>query len=127
MTVDISTPGFRTTIEALRLREWQLGPGQAANVLDQFPSSDYKYVVDDKAHVHISSMDGRLYLGYFPEGRPGADREGWAVAVSGTAHVPGWKATFEPDTPAELVAAFVAAVLSTSRPATPYATTTSTT
>ncbi|MFI9202200.1 DUF317 domain-containing protein [Streptomyces sp. NPDC053048] len=116
MTIKLPTPGFHTTIQALRLREWPLGPGNANNVLDQFHDTDYKFVVDDRADVHIASKDGRLYLGYFPDGRPGGQGEGWKIAVTGTEHVRGWTATFEPDTPAELVAAFVNAVISGSRP-----------
>ncbi|KNB53476.1 DUF317 domain-containing protein [Streptomyces caatingaensis] len=126
MTIETTTPGFRTTLAALRLREWPIGPGQATRVLAQFDAEDYHFVVDDRADVHVSSKDGRLYLGYFPEGRPGTDGEGWKIAVTGTADVPGWAASFEPETPAELIAAFVAAVISTSRPAAPYRTTAAT-
>ncbi|MEU1819930.1 DUF317 domain-containing protein [Streptomyces roseifaciens] len=126
MTIETTTPGFRTTLTALRLREWQIGPGQATRVLGQFDADEYHFVVDDRADVHGSSKDGRLYLGYFPEGRPGTDGEGWKIAVTGTADVPGWAASFEPETPAELIAAFVAAVISTSRPAAPYRTTAAT-
>lgn len=122
MAIEKTTPGFRATLAALRLREWQIGPGQATRVLDQFDAADYHFVVDDRADVHVSSKDGRLYLGYFPEGRPGTDGEGWKIAVTGTAETPGWAASFEPETPAELIAAFVAAVISTSRPAAPYTT-----
>ncbi|MEV4738758.1 DUF317 domain-containing protein [Streptomyces sp. NPDC049555] len=122
MAIETTAPGFRTTLAALRLREWQIGPGQATRVLNQFDADDYHFVVDDRADVHVSSKDGRLYLGYFPEGRPGTDGEGWKIAVTGTAETPGWAASFEPETPAELIAAFVAAVISTSRPAAPYTT-----
>ncbi|WP_338932735.1 DUF317 domain-containing protein [Streptomyces netropsis] len=122
MAIEKTTPGFRTTLAALRLREWQIGPGQATRVLDQFDAAEYHFVVDDRADVHVSSEDGRLYLGYFPQGRPGTDSEGWKIAVTGTAETPGWAASFAPDTPAELIAVFVAAVISTSRPAAPYTT-----
>ncbi|CAM5325004.1 DUF317 domain-containing protein [Streptomyces abikoensis] len=126
MTIETTTPGFRTTLAALRLREWQIGLGQATRVLNQFDADEYHFVVDDRADVRVSSKDGRLYLGYFPEGRPGTDSEGWKIAITGTAEVPGWAASFEPDTPADLIAAFVAAVISTSRPAAPYRTTAAT-
>ncbi|GAA3168748.1 MULTISPECIES: hypothetical protein [Streptomyces] len=81
-------PGFSTTIEALRLREWLLGPGQPTLVTDQFSAEDFNLVVDDRADVHISSKDGRFYLSWFPDGRPGTHGEGWKIAVVGTAQVP---------------------------------------
>lgn len=116
MTVDIIQPGFSTTVEALRLRTWQLGPGQPTAVIDQFSDADFKLVVDDRADVHINSRDGRFYLGWFPNGRPGTDGEGWKLAVTGTAKVPGYHASFDTETPAHIVAAAVAAVIATSRP-----------
>ncbi|MEV0445801.1 hypothetical protein AB0I84_12340 [Streptomyces spectabilis] len=36
VTVDASTPGFATTVEALRLCSWQLGAGQPTLVTDLF-------------------------------------------------------------------------------------------
>ncbi|MFD4829203.1 DUF317 domain-containing protein [Streptomyces uncialis] len=116
MTVDLSQPGFSITVEALRLRSWQLGPGQPTLVTDQFTDADFKLVVDDRADVHINSKDGRFYLGWFPTGRPGADGEGWKLAVTGTARVPGYSVSFDTGTPAQIVAAAVATVLATSRP-----------
>ncbi|WP_406186191.1 DUF317 domain-containing protein [Streptomyces sp. NBC_01006] len=115
MTVDIAKPGFATTIEALRLHTWRLGPGQPTMVIDQFTDEDFKLVVDDRADVHINSRDGRFYLGWFPTGRPGADGEGWVLAVTGTAAVPGYRISFDTETPAQFVAAVVAEVISTSR------------
>ncbi|WP_425608709.1 DUF317 domain-containing protein [Streptomyces albipurpureus] len=116
LTVNLSQPGFSTTVEALRARSWQLGPGQPMSVLDQFSEADFKLVVDDRADVHVNSKDGRFYLGWFPTGRPGTDREGWKLAVTGTAQVPGYHVSFDTETPAQVVAAAVAAVLATSRP-----------
>jgi hypothetical protein len=115
MTVDVSPPGFSATVEALRLRSWQLGPGQPMAVTDQFSDADFKVVVDDRADVHISSRDGRFYLGWFPNGRPGTDGEGWKLAVTGTAQTPGYHVSFDTETPAQIVAAAVAAVLAGSR------------
>ncbi|WP_432104104.1 DUF317 domain-containing protein [Streptomyces sp. bgisy091] len=115
MTVAPVGPGFSTTVEALRLRQWQLGPGQSAQVMDQFSAEDFHLVVDDRADVHVSSKDGRFYLGWFPLGRPGTDSEGWKIAVTGTAEVPGYHVSFDTETPADIVAAAVARVLETSR------------
>ncbi|MDV9197431.1 DUF317 domain-containing protein [Streptomyces sp. Wh19] len=115
MTMAPVGPGFSTTVEALRLREWQLGPGQPRLVLDQFSAEDFHLIVDDRADVHVSSKDGRFYLGWFPLGRPGTNGEGWIVAVTGTANVRGYRMSFGTETPAEIVAAAVARVLETSR------------
>ncbi|MFJ6071627.1 DUF317 domain-containing protein [Streptomyces sp. NPDC093065] len=115
MTVAPVSPGFSTTVEALRLRQWQLGPGQPTLVMDQFSAENFHLVVDDRADVHVSSKDGRFYLGWFPLGRPGTDREGWKIAVTGTAKTPGYQVSFDVETPADIVAAAVARVLETSR------------
>ncbi|MEU2263878.1 DUF317 domain-containing protein [Streptomyces sp. NPDC019645] len=116
MTVAPVSPGFSTTVAALRLRDWHLGPGQPTLVIDQFSADDFHMVVDDRADVHINSRDGRFYLGWFPLGRPGTDGEGWKIAVTGTAKVPGYHISFDTDTPADIVAAAVARVLESSRP-----------
>lgn len=114
MTVDVARPGLSTTIDALRLRQWRLGPGQPALVTDQFGTEDFHLIVDDRADVHIGSKDGRFYLGWFPAGRPGSDDEGWRLSVTGTAKAPGYHVSFGTETPAEVVAAAVACVLATS-------------
>lgn len=116
VTVDVAPPGFATTVEALRPRSWKLGPGQPREVIDQFTDADFKLVVDDRADVHINSRDGRFYLGWFPMGRPGGDGEGWVIAVTGTAKVPGYRMSFDTETPAEIIATAVAKVLATARP-----------
>ncbi|MDJ0464656.1 DUF317 domain-containing protein [Streptomyces sp. H27-C3] len=115
MTVAPASPGFATTTKALRLRERELGSGQPALVLDQFSAEDFHLIVDDRADVHVSSRDGRFYLGWFPHGRPGTDGEGWKVAVTGTSKVRGYHLSFDTSTPAGVVAAAVAHGLETSR------------
>ncbi|TWV58545.1 DUF317 domain-containing protein [Streptomyces misionensis] len=115
MTVAPAGPGFSATVEALRPREWQLGPGRPTVVMDQFSAEDFHLIVDDRADVHVSSKDGRFYLGWFPLGRPGTDGEGWKIAVTGTAQVRGYHLSFDTETPAEIVAAAVKRVLETSR------------
>ena len=122
MTVDTANPGFTTTAEALRLHSWKLGTGQPQTVLDQFTDADFKFVVDDRADVHINSRDGRFYLGYFPMGRSGGcdedwvGDEGWVIAVTGTAKAPGYRLSFSTQTPSEIIAAAVAQIRATSRP-----------
>ncbi|MGQ4484334.1 DUF317 domain-containing protein [Streptomyces sp. SAS_281] len=122
MALNAAQPGFATTVAAPRLRSWKLGAGQPMEVLDQFKDADFTHVVDDRGDVHVSSRDGRFYLGYFPNGRPGgADEdwvsgEGWAIAITGTTNVPGYRMAFGTDTPAEIVAAAVAGILAPTRP-----------
>ncbi|MFD4562243.1 DUF317 domain-containing protein [Streptomyces sp. NPDC058469] len=115
MAVAPAGPGFSTTVEALRLRKWQLGPGQPTLVMDQFSAEEFHLIVDDRGDVHVSSKDGRFYLGWSPIGRPGTDAEGWKIAVTGTAKVRGYQLSFDVETPADIVAAAVARVLETSR------------
>ncbi|MFE9173583.1 DUF317 domain-containing protein [Streptomyces kebangsaanensis] len=115
MTAAPPSPGFSTTVGALRLREWRLGPGQPTLVMDQFSADDFHLVVDDRADVHVNSKDGRFYLGWFPSGRPGTEGEGWKIAVTGTAEVRGYQMSFDTETPADIVAAAVTRVLETSR------------
>ncbi|MEU6349204.1 DUF317 domain-containing protein [Streptomyces sp. NPDC047072] len=122
MSLDADQPGFSTTVAALRLHSWKLGAGQPMQVIDQFTEADFTHIVDDRADVHIGSRDGRFYLGYFPNGRPGgpdddrATDRGWVIAVTGTANVPGYRMSFGTETPAEIIAAVVAQILAASRP-----------
>ncbi|MBC2876165.1 MULTISPECIES: DUF317 domain-containing protein [Streptomyces] len=116
MTVDVARSGFSTTVGALRLRQWRLGPGQPELETDQFGTEDFNLIVDDRADVHIGSKDGRFYFGWFPAGRPDTEGEGWRLSVTGTAQTPGYHVSFDMETPAEVVAATVACVLATSRP-----------
>ena len=122
MALDAAQPGFATRAEALRLRSWKLGAGQPMQVIDQFAEAGFTHIVDDRADVHIGSRDGRFYLGYFPNGRPGGvdedwvTGEGWVIAVTGTAIVPGYRMSFGTETPAEIIAGVVAQILATSQP-----------
>ncbi|MCX4676033.1 DUF317 domain-containing protein [Streptomyces sp. NBC_01433] len=116
MTVAPMSPGFSTTAKALKVRDWQLGPGQPTLVMDKFSAEDFHMVVDDRADVHVNSKDGRFYLGWSSLGRPGTDGEGWKIAVTGTATVPGNRISFGTETPADIVAAAVTCVLEGARP-----------
>ncbi|MET9296600.1 DUF317 domain-containing protein [Streptomyces sp. NPDC003077] len=116
VTVEVPTPGFSRSADALRLRGWRLGAGQPTLVTDLFTSEFFNLVVDDRGDVHVNSQDGRFYLGWFPGGRPGTDGEGWKLAVTGTAKIPGYSVSFHTETPAEIVAATVTRILTTSRP-----------
>ncbi|MFJ9033664.1 DUF317 domain-containing protein [Streptomyces sp. NPDC102274] len=100
----------------MKLHSWQLGPGQPTAVMDLFSAELFHLVVDDRADVHVSSKDGRFYLGWFPMGRAGTDGEGWKLAVTGTASIPGYSISFDTEAPAEIVAAAVHRALAGSRP-----------
>ena len=115
MTVAPVGPGFSTTVEALLPREWQLGPGPPPRVMDQFSAEDFHLIVGDPADGHRSTKDRRGYLAWFPRGRPPPHREGWKIAVTGTAKVRGYQVSFDIETPADIVAAAVARVLESSR------------
>ncbi|GAA1159740.1 DUF317 domain-containing protein [Streptomyces hebeiensis] len=104
---------FSTTIEALRLRGWQLGPGQPTLDTDQFSAEDFDLIVDDRADVDVSSMVGRFYLGWSPLDCPGSDDEGRENAVASTAEVGGYYLFFDTETSADIVAVAVARVLET--------------
>jgi len=56
------SPGFSTTVEALRLRKWHLGPGEPMLVMDQFSADDFNLVVDDRADVHVNLALSRSVL-----------------------------------------------------------------
>ncbi|GAA2581727.1 hypothetical protein [Streptomyces lienomycini] len=48
-------PCFSITVEALRLREWLLGPGQATLVIAQFSADGfYSVVVDCAKTAHVT-------------------------------------------------------------------------
>ncbi|NEB88956.1 DUF317 domain-containing protein [Streptomyces anulatus] len=114
MAVAPAGPGFSATIEALRLREWQLGSGRPSLVTDQFPFDDFHLIVDDRADVHIRSKGGRFYLDRIPSGGPGTEGEGWTIAVTATAEASGYCMSFDTETPADIVAAVVERVQATS-------------
>lgn len=74
-------------------------------VIHQFKEPAFTHIVDDRADVHIGSRDGRFYLGYFSNGRSGGvaedwgTSEGWVIAVTGIANVPGYRMSFGRETP----------------------------
>lgn len=64
VTVAPMSPGFSTIAKALKVPDWQLGPGQPTLVMDQFAAEEFHMVVDDRADVHVNSKDGRFRLGW---------------------------------------------------------------
>ncbi|MFF7702802.1 DUF317 domain-containing protein [Streptomyces lydicus] len=69
-------------------------------------------VSDPDCNVHCSSPDQRVYVGFLPESPAAACGELWHSTSRGRTAQPGWHQSFGPDTPAQAVAGFLAALLS---------------
>jgi len=69
-------------------------------------------VSDPDCNVHCSSPDQRVYVGFLPESPAAACGELWHIHVKGTNGTTAWHQSFGPDTPAQAVAGFLAALLS---------------
>jgi len=79
-------------------------------VLDR---AGYKLHQDELANTHAWSHDGLTYVGFLPEADKGDEsRALWQVRAYRQPNATGlaWTATFDQATPAELVAAFLAAL-----------------
>jgi hypothetical protein len=104
------------------------GPGEPATALEVLRQAGWRLHDDELANTHAWSPDGLVYVGFLPEGDAGQphhidDADGGASAEAPTRRVlwqvrayrhpnaarPVWTATFDEATPAELVAAFLAA------------------
>ncbi|MER7701591.1 DUF317 domain-containing protein [Kitasatospora sp. NPDC097605] len=81
-------------------RSWLVGPGSPYAITDFLAARSWSWVIDPRGALHAASPDTRAYLGYAPDD-PNTDT--WTIAVSGTAHQPGWRGTFDRETPVELV------------------------
>jgi len=97
------------------------GPGEPGTALEVLRQAGWRVHDDDLANAHAWSPDALVYVGFLPEGDTGrlhvgadagAARTLWEVRAyrHPDAAGPVWTATFDDDTPAELVAAFLAAV-----------------
>ena len=111
------------------------GPGEPGTALEVLREAGWQVHDDDLANAHAWSPDALAYVGFLPEGDTGqqhlGDADGgasanwaaeaaaartprvlWAVRAYRQPHAPTpvWTATFTDATPAELVAAFLAAV-----------------
>src|SRR6266540_5088565 len=100
------------------------GPGEPGTALEVLREAGWQVQDDDLANAHAWSPDARVYVGFLPEGDTGQqqhidDADGartprvlWEVRAyrHPDAASPVWTAAFTDDTPAELIAAFLAAV-----------------
>src|SRR6266540_162943 len=99
------------------------GPGEPGTALEVLREAGWQVQDDDLANTHAWSPDALVYVGFLPEGDAGRQHAS-AGADAGAAQTlwevrayhhpdapsPVWTATFDDATPAELVAAFLAAV-----------------
>ncbi|MFF4453793.1 DUF317 domain-containing protein [Streptomyces goshikiensis] len=83
----------------------------AAPVLDLLGALGWAIVDTPEAHIHATSPDGRVYVGWLPED-PGAWKRGivWHVQVRPT-DGDTWVQEFGLHTPAETVAGFLSALV----------------
>ncbi|WP_225447302.1 DUF317 domain-containing protein [Streptacidiphilus sp. PB12-B1b] len=90
--------------------EWPVGNGTAAPVLDLLTALGWAVVATPLGDAHATSPDGRAYLAFLPED-PAAWARGtlWTLQVT-PAHGQPWTQEFGHQVPAELVAAFIAAL-----------------
>jgi len=97
------------------------GPGEPGTALEVLREAGWQVHDDDLANAHAWSPDALVYVGFLPEGDAGrqhadadagATRTLWAVRAYRQPNAPSpvWSASFTDDTPAELIAAFLAAV-----------------
>jgi Domain of unknown function (DUF317) len=96
------------------------GPGEPGTALEVLREAGWQVQDDDLANAHAWSPDALVYVGFLPEGKAGRQHAGagavaaqtlWEVRAYRRPNVPSpvWTATFDDLTPAELVAAFLAA------------------
>ncbi|MDT3395315.1 DUF317 domain-containing protein [Streptomyces sp. B1866] len=97
-------------------RGWLLGDGCGEPVLAVLHDHGWAVVSDDLANVHCASPDGRAYVGFLPE-TPDHHRHGvlWRVTVNAPDGSTGWTQTFGSNTPAEAIAGFLTALITTPR------------
>ncbi|GGU68575.1 hypothetical protein GCM10010211_37420 [Streptomyces albospinus] len=92
---------------ALGEREWLLDCHCAGPVTDLLKNQGWDVISDLDSNVHCSSPDQRV-----PESPAAARGELWHIHVKGTNGTTAWHQSFGPDTPAQAVAGFLAALIS---------------
>ncbi|MFH8684214.1 DUF317 domain-containing protein [Streptomyces lydicus] len=97
---------------ALGEREWLLDCHCAGPVTDLLKNQGWDVISDLDSNVHCSSPDQRVYVGFLPESPAAARGELWHIHVKGTNGTTAWHQSFGPDTPAQAVAGFLAALVS---------------
>ncbi|QMU67304.1 DUF317 domain-containing protein [Streptacidiphilus sp. P02-A3a] len=96
---------------AVEERSWLSSDHCAGPVLDLLDALGWAIVATPEANVHITSPDGRVYVGWLPEDSDAWKRGTvWQVRVQPTEGDP-WVQEFGLHTPSEAVAGFLAALI----------------
>lgn len=95
-------------------REWLLNCHCAGPVTDLLKNQGWDVVSDPDGNVHCSSPDQRVYVGFLPESPAASRGELWHIHVKAANGTTAWHQSFGPDTPAQAVAGFLAALISSS-------------
>lgn len=96
---------------AIGEREWLLECHCARPVIDLLHSQGWDVVTDLDCNVHCSSPDRRVYVGFLPENQEAARGELWHIHVTDKDGGAAWRQAIGPDTPAQAVAGFLAALI----------------
>ncbi|MEV3853146.1 DUF317 domain-containing protein [Streptomyces sp. NPDC050095] len=92
-------------------RDWLLDCHCATPVLELLRGQGWDVIDDVYANVHCASPDQRVYVGFLPETDAAVRGELWHVQVKKQDGAVAWSQTFGPDTPAQAVAGFLAALI----------------
>ncbi|MFI2369875.1 DUF317 domain-containing protein [Streptomyces sp. NPDC018833] len=114
MTLTATTsfqPPTELSLPALGEREWLLECHCARPVTDLLKDQGWDVVTDLDCNVHCSSPDRRVYVGFLPESREAARGELWHIHVTAKDGTTAWHQALGPDTPAQAVAGFLAALI----------------
>jgi len=85
------------------------GPGWPDTAMNVLGRAGWTIIGDEVANVYASPPDDRALVAFLPEPNQLAPKEVlWLVRVYNDAQQVLWEATFTDDTPAELIAAFLA-------------------
>ena len=96
---------------AVEERAWPSSDHSAGPVLDLLDALGWAIIDTPEANVHATSPDGRVYVGWLPEDHDAAARGTvWRIQVS-PADAPAWAQEFGINTPAEMVATFLASLI----------------
>lgn len=96
---------------AVEERAWLSSDHSAGPVLDLLDALGWAIVDTPEANVHITSPDGRVYVGWLPEDSNAWKRSiVWQVRVQPAEGKP-WVQEFGIHTPTEAVAGFLAALI----------------
>jgi uncharacterized protein DUF317 len=89
------------------------GPGLPGTALNVLEDAGWTITNDEKANAYAFPADRRVLVAFLPEDNDfAADGTPWMIRAYGDVHQVVWEAAFTSDTPAELIAAFLADLVS---------------